>query len=297
MQAAHDEMNQQSSSTGSMDDIMQAAEMAIANGDPEAPTSYVADQSNQEEREEMNPQSSCTGSMENIMQATTEMANANEDTEPPIAYVADLSNQEEHDEINLQSSCIRSMDDIRQTTATATTNGDTETPIPYVANQSNQGAQMIEPQTPMVPLATNSSVGFFQADLSSASGMEDHMEREDHNSDRLAQAASQPIENHIQLIDEVLLQPVTCTVPHSTLNVAFSDTRTSFLDTRTISANFDVSTSLMQSLQPSVSQMPPSLYIDPLERELEKLRKEMEHNIDVHAKRVSFSQSSPIPFM
>lgn len=285
-QAAHDEMNQQSSSTGSMDDIMQAAEMAIANGDPEAPTSYVADQSNQEEREEMNPQSSCTGSMENIMQATTEMANANEDTEPPIAYVADLSNQEEHDEINLQSSCIRSMDDIRQTTATATTNGDTETPIPYVANQSNQGAQMIEPQTPMVPLATNSSVGFFQADLSSASGMEDHMEREDHNSDRLAQAASQPIENHIQLIDEVLLQPVTCTVPHSTLNVAFSDTRTSFLDTRTISANFDVSTSLMQSLQPSVSQMPPSLYIDPLERELEKLRKEMEHNIDVHAKRM-----------
>ncbi|TYK21821.1 helicase protein MOM1 [Cucumis melo var. makuwa] len=290
-EAAHEEMNQQSSSTRSMDDIMQAVEMAIANGDPEAPISYVADQSNQEERE--NLQSSCTGSMENNMQAS-EMVNANEDTEAPITHVANQSNQEEQDDINLQSSCIGSMNDIRQTTAMVNTSGDNETPIPYVASQSNQEAQMVEPQTLTVPLATNSSVGFFQADLSSAGGMENHMDSEDHSSDRLAQTASQPIEDSIQLIEEVLLQPVTCTAPHSTLNAGVSDTRTSFPDTRIISGNFDISTGLMQPTQPSVTQMLPLSYVDPLEKELEKLRKEMEHNKDVHAKQLKSEREKEI---
>ncbi|KAE8652772.1 hypothetical protein Csa_022848 [Cucumis sativus] len=280
-EAAHEEMNQQSSSTRSIDYIMEAVEMAIVNGDPEAPISYVADQSNQEECE--NLQSSCTGSMENNMQAT-EMVNANEDTEAPITHVADQSNQEEQDEINLQSSCIGSMNDIRQTTAMVNTNGDNETPNPYVASQSNQEAQIVEPQTLTVPLATNSSVGFFQADLSSAGGMENQINCEDYSSDQLAQTASQPIEDSIELIEEALLQPVTCTAPHSIFNAGISDTRTSFTDTRSISGNFDISTGLMQPTQPSVSQMLPLSYVDPLEKELEKLRKEMEHNKDVHAK-------------
>ena len=287
-------MNQQSSSTRSIDYIMEAVEMAIVNGDPEAPISYVADQSNQEECE--NLQSSCTGSMENNMQAT-EMVNANEDTEAPITHVADQSNQEEQDEINLQSSCIGSMNDIRQTTAMVNTNGDNETPNPYVASQSNQEAQIVEPQTLTVPLATNSSVGFFQADLSSAGGMENQINCEDYSSDQLAQTASQPIEDSIELIEEALLQPVTCTAPHSIFNAGISDTRTSFTDTRSISGNFDISTGLMQPTQPSVSQMLPLSYVDPLEKELEKLRKEMEHNKDVHAKQVCFSKSSPIPNM
>lgn len=195
--------------------------------------------------------------------------------------------QAAHDEMNQQSVSTGSMDDM-QATEIANTNGNTEAPISYVANHSNHEAQMIESQTPMVPLARNSSDGFFQADLSSAGVMENHMDRQDHSSDQLAQAASQPIENPIQLINEVLLQPVTCTAPQSTPYVAMSDTRTALPDTGTVSANFDISNSLMQPMQPSVSQMHSLPYIDPLEKELEKLRREIDQNVDIHSKRVSF---------
>ncbi|XP_022949441.1 helicase protein MOM1 isoform X2 [Cucurbita moschata] len=238
-QAAHDEINQESSSTGFMDGIIQATEIANTNGDSEAPTSYVADQYGQEEHEEMNLQSPCTGSIDDIMQAN----------------------------------------------AMVNTNGDTEAPISYVANQSIQGPQTIEPQTPMVPLATNSSVGLSQTDLSSVGGTENQMNRENHSFYQLAQTTNQPIEIPVQSIDEVLLQPVTCTAPHSTPNVAFSETRMSFLDTRILSANFDISNGLMQTTQPSVSQTPSLLHIDPLEKELEKLRKEIDINMDMHTKR------------
>ncbi|XP_022152923.1 uncharacterized protein LOC111020533 isoform X3 [Momordica charantia] len=238
-QAAHNEMNQESSSTGSMDDIMHATEMAITNGDTEAPISFVANQ----------------------------------------------SNQEAHDEMNQQPPSTEPTDDIMQGTEMANTNGGTKATISNVVDQYNQEAQMMEPQTPMVSLATNSSAGCFQINLSSAGGMEDHMGREDHSSARLPQTVSQPVENPIEPIEEVLLQSMACTAPHSTPNVAFSDTRTSFLDSRTISANFDISNGLVQPMQPSVLQMPTLLYIDPFQKELERLRKEMEQYIDLHEKR------------
>lgn len=135
--------------------------------------------------------------------------------------------------------------------------------------------------------SADSHSGNNTSDLLSDGGVEHQLNFEGHTSNQLTQIPTQLGENLIEFPDQAVMQPSTYALllpieaPVSGLGTHFSDTRTMPIAT-------DISNSPIQTAPPVASRMPMFFYPDPLQTELERIRKETDQFIKIHEDTVSF---------
>ncbi|KAG6678574.1 hypothetical protein I3842_14G087500 [Carya illinoinensis] len=156
------------------------------------------------------------------------------------------------------------------------------------SNQLNHEAPAIEPVQQIQLLSSADSYsGNNTCDLLSDGGVEHQLNFEGHTSNQLTQTP-QLGENLIEFPDQAVMQPSTSLALLLPIEAPVSGLGTHFSDTRTMPIATDISNPPIQTAPPMASRMPMHFYPDPLQTELERIRKETDQFIKIHEDTVSF---------
>ncbi|KAL5831110.1 hypothetical protein ACOSQ4_016464 [Xanthoceras sorbifolium] len=148
------------------------------------------------------------------------------------------------------------------------------------SDQSYHGAQATEPLAQLQLLTSiDSPSGLNPSGLPSVSGV-GHQPRNGHYiANQIAQAPTVMVENHVELSDLAVLQPVASSVPNPSVDIPVDGLGINIGDPRTASVTPRYSNHTVQNAHPGASQFSLPLYRDPLQKELDRLRKETEETI------------------
>ncbi|KAG6629446.1 hypothetical protein CIPAW_14G085200 [Carya illinoinensis] len=150
------------------------------------------------------------------------------------------------------------------------------------SNQLNHEAPAIEPVQQIQLLSSADSYsGNNTCDLLSDGGVEHQLNFEGHTSNQLTQTP-QLGENLIEFPDQAVMQPSTSLALLLPIEAPVSGLGTHFSDTRTMPIATDISNPPIQTAPPMASRMPMHFYPDPLQTELERIRKETDQFIKIH---------------
>ncbi|XP_021665062.2 helicase protein MOM1 isoform X2 [Hevea brasiliensis] len=162
-----------------------------------------------------------------------------------------------------------------------------ETSVPHtddvlVSNQSNSNTSVVEhvQEVPLLP-STDSACSLDAMDFPSASGIEHQPGREDHITGNMADSSMQIVVDPVEYSNEVVSHPVTHLAHHLPSEIPLGRSGMHASDTRTVPISSGVNNRTAQTIPPF--QVPPlPLYHDPLQIELERLRKETDQIINTH---------------
>ncbi|XP_035545868.1 helicase protein MOM1-like isoform X2 [Juglans regia] len=151
------------------------------------------------------------------------------------------------------------------------------------SNQLNHEAPAIEPVQQIQLLSSaDSHSGNNTSDLLSDGGVEHQLNFEGHTSNQLTQTPTQLGENLIDFPDQAVMQPSTSYALLLPIEAPVSGSGTHFSDTRTMPIATDIINPPIQPAPPVASRMPMFFYPDPLQTELERIRKETDQFIKIH---------------
>ncbi|KAK3226957.1 hypothetical protein Dsin_006819 [Dipteronia sinensis] len=150
------------------------------------------------------------------------------------------------------------------------------------SDQSNHGAQATEPLAPPQLLTSiDSPSGHNPSGLLSVSGIE-HQPSNGHIANQIAQAPTVMVEHHVELSDLGVSQSVASFVPNPPIDIPIDGLGTNTCDPRMASVTPGYSNHTIQNVHPGASQFSLPLYRDPLQKELDRLRKETEESVKTH---------------
>ncbi|XP_059430737.1 helicase protein MOM1 isoform X2 [Corylus avellana] len=150
------------------------------------------------------------------------------------------------------------------------------------SHQNDAVLSRIEPVMQIQLPSTDSHSGNSASDLHSAGRVEHVPSFEGHTSSQFAQIPMQVVENPVELSEQAVLQPSTSHVLHFPIDEPIGGLRTQLSDTRSMPIATEFSNRPIQTAPPVASRMPMILYPDPLQNELERIRKETDHTIKIH---------------
>ena len=155
--------------------------------------------------------------------------------------------------------------------------------IDVTCNVSNPDTPVAELREQMQQLrSAESTSNLSSPDLPSLIAIEHQPSNEGRTANQISQAPRQPVAHHIELSNQDVLQPL-----HSPIDGTTGGLVRQASETRTASAP-SVSSGLPLQTVPAVSsRMPLPLYHDPLQNEMERIRKETDQTIKVHEDTVS----------
>ncbi|XVF68548.1 hypothetical protein PTKIN_Ptkin11bG0011700 [Pterospermum kingtungense] len=143
---------------------------------------------------------------------------------------------------------------------------------------SNPGAPVLEPREQMQQLrSTESTSDLSPSDAPSVRAIEDQPSSEGQTVNQVSQAPRQPVADHIELSNQDVLQPLDLPI-----DGAIGGLVREASEIRTASAPSVSSGLLLQTAPTGSSQMPLPLYRDPLQNEMERIRRETDQTVKVH---------------
>ncbi|KAK8645589.1 hypothetical protein V6N13_119413 [Hibiscus sabdariffa] len=150
--------------------------------------------------------------------------------------------------------------------------------IDVTCNDSDPNVTVVELTEQVQQLRCSESTSSLSPpDLPSVSAVEPQSNNEGQTANHSSQAPRQPVENHIELSNQDVLQPLDspiCGIIEGLVNLA-SETRTAPIPS--------VSNGLPLQTAPAVSsRMPMAMYHDPLQTEIERIMKEKEQTPKIH---------------
>lgn len=159
---------------------------------------------------------------------------------------------------------------------------------PLVSHQNEAVLSRIEPVMQIQLPSTDSHSGNSASDLHSAGRVEHLPSFEGHTSSQFAQIPMQQVENPVELSEQAVLQPSTSYGLHLPIDAPIVGLGTHFSETRSMPIATEFSNRPVQTAPPVASRMPMLLYPDPLQNELERIRKETDQIIKIREDTVSF---------
>ncbi|XP_062172135.1 helicase protein MOM1 [Alnus glutinosa] len=153
---------------------------------------------------------------------------------------------------------------------------------PLVSHQNDAVLSRIEPVMQIQLPSTDSHSGNSASDLHSAGRVEHLPIFEGHTSSQFAQIPMQLVENPVELSEQAVLQPSTSYALHLPIDAPIGGLGTHFSDTRSMPIATEFSNRPVQTAPPVASRVPMLLYPDPLQNELERIRKETDQTIKIH---------------
>ncbi|TXG58175.1 hypothetical protein EZV62_016004 [Acer yangbiense] len=150
------------------------------------------------------------------------------------------------------------------------------------SDQSNHGAQATEPLAqPQLLISIDSPSGHNPSGLPSVSGIE-HQPSNGHIANQIAQAPTVMVEHHVELSDLAVSQSIASFVPNPPIDIPIDGLGTNTCDPRMASVTPGYGNHTVPNVHPGASQFSLPLYRDPLQKELDRLRKETEESVKTH---------------
>ncbi|KAK9280673.1 hypothetical protein L1049_014371 [Liquidambar formosana] len=154
----------------------------------------------------------------------------------------------------------------------------------FASSQSNHEALIIEPavqlevsQCPDLPSSDHSL-----PDLPSASGIDHQSNSEGHISSQNAQTPTPLADNLAEVPNQALSQPLTRVQLNPQIDTPVGGFESRLSDTRTMPIVSDFNNRPIQTASTVASRMPLHMHPDPLQNELERIRKEMDQTMKIH---------------
>ncbi|KAK0583701.1 hypothetical protein LWI29_001666 [Acer saccharum] len=150
------------------------------------------------------------------------------------------------------------------------------------SDQSNHGAQATEPLAqPQLLTSIDSPSGHNPSGLPSVSGIE-HQPSNGHIANQITQAPTVIVEHSVELSDLAVSQSIASFVPNPPIDIPIDGLGTNTCDPRMASVTPVYSNHTVPNVHPGASQFSLPLYRDPLQKELDRLRKEIEESVKTH---------------
>jgi hypothetical protein len=157
------------------------------------------------------------------------------------------------------------------------------------SNQLNDEAPRIEPVMQIQPLSSaDSPSGNNEYFLPSAGGVEHRLSVEGYTSNQIAQTSTELVDNIVEISDQAVLQRATSCTLHLSVAATISGLGAHFQGTMTIPSTSEITNHPTQTSPPVAYCLPMLSYPDPLQIELERIRKETDQTIKVHEDTVGF---------
>ncbi|XP_021279332.1 helicase protein MOM1-like isoform X1 [Herrania umbratica] len=178
-------------------------------------------------------------------------------------------------------SAIQARDVVNSETQTASQVAETSSPnatIDVRCNEPNPDTTVLELSKRTQVMRSGESTSYLSPpNLPSVSAIEHQSNNEGQTANQISQALRQSVANHIELSNQDVLQPL-----HSPIDGTIGGLVRQASETRTASLP-PVSSGLPVQTAPAVSsRMPLPLYNDPLQNEMERIRKETDQTIKIH---------------